>query len=299
MNSKDKILSILRQKGSLPQSELVKISGISKSRISEVLSQLEKEGIIKRRTIAGKNLIVSLNEKRFLRLGIITAAEYPFIMPFVKKLKEKNIDVEIKIYNNGLDVTKDLALGKIDLGFSPVVSQMIFSKIFNINIIAGGAKGGGGIVGNSNDIGSTVLSSMEVWTLKELKDVRIIPFNSPLEMLDKFERKQINAIAIWEPYLSILEAKGHTISHNFDYNHCCTLAVRDGLEYDEIKKIYEDSFSWFMSSKDRWISSYANLLNQDYNLLKKSTLRYEFDSYLDLHEIYNTLKKSNIYIPAF
>ncbi|ARM76460.1 DUF7343 domain-containing protein [Acidianus manzaensis] len=299
MNSKDKIISILRQNGSLPQSELVKISGISKSRISELLSDLEKQGVIKRQVIAGKNLIVSLNEKRFLRLGIITAAEYPFIIPFVKKMKEKNIEVEIKIYNNGLDVTRDLALGKIDLGFSPVVSQIIFSKVFNINIIAGGAKGGGGIVGDSCKVGSTVLSSMEVWTLEELKDVKIIPYNSPIDMINSFEKKEIKAIAIWEPYLSILESKGYEISHAFDYNHCCTLAVRNGLEYEKIKSIYEESFSWFLSSKDRWISDYANLLGQDYNLLKKSVNRYEFDSYLDLNDIYKKLKKSNIYVPAY
>ncbi|TRM80362.1 MarR family transcriptional regulator, partial [Sulfolobus sp. D5] len=33
---------MLRERGSLPQSELSKLSGISKSRLSEILSELEK-----------------------------------------------------------------------------------------------------------------------------------------------------------------------------------------------------------------------------------------------------------------
>lgn len=298
MNSKDKIISILKQYGSLPQSELVRISGISKSRLSEILSDLEKSGVVKRKIIAGKNLMVSLNEKRFLRLGIIKAAEYPFIIPFIKKMRERGTDVEVKIYDNGLDVTKDLALGKIDLGFSPVISQVIFSKVFNIKIIAGGAKGGGGIIGNSYEIGSTILSSMEMWTLAELPDATIIPFNSPSDLVESFERKRVNAIAIWEPYLTELQSKGYKMYHEFEHIHCCSLGAREGIDYDEIKKVYEDAFSWFLSSKDRWLNDYSNLLGQDYNLIKKATQRYEFDSYLDLNEIYKKMRKSNIYIPS-
>ncbi|MFP3217943.1 MarR family transcriptional regulator [Acidianus sp.] len=299
MKGRDRILSILKEMGSLPQTELVKISGMSKSRVSEILNELEKEGIIFRKQLVGKNLIVSLNETKFLRLGIINAAEYPFIIPFIKKLREKGIEVEVKIYDNGLQVTKDLVLGKIDMGFSPVISQIIFSKIFDIKIIAGGAKGGAGIVGESCNIGSTVMSSMETWTLAEVKNANIIPFNSPQELVKNFEIKKVPAIAIWEPYLSILESKGHKVTHVFEPNHCCTLAIRSSLEDEEkIKEIYEDAFSWFLSSKDRWISDYSNLLGEDYNIMKKASERYYFDSYLDLKEVYKNLKKMNIYIPT-
>ncbi|MCY0873972.1 MAG: MarR family transcriptional regulator [Acidianus infernus] len=299
MKGRDRILSILKERGSLPQTELVKLSGMSKSRVSEILNELEKEGIIFRKQLVGKNLIVSLNKTKFLRLGIINAAEYPFIIPFIKKLREKGVEVEVKIYDNGLQVTKDLVLGKIDMGFSPVISQIIFSKIFDIKIIAGGAKGGAGIVGESCNIGSTVMSSMETWTLAEVRNANIIPFNSPQELVKNFETRKVPAIAIWEPYLSILESKGHKVTHIFEPNHCCTLAIRSSLEDEEkIKEIYEDAFSWFLSSKDRWISDYSNLLGEDYNIMKKASERYYFDSYLDLKEVYKNLKKMNIYIPA-
>ncbi|WP_338600261.1 MarR family transcriptional regulator [Sulfolobus tengchongensis] len=298
MNSKDKVVSILKEKGPIPQTELIKLAGLSKSRLSEVLSELEKEGIIRRRRILGKNLEVSLSQERFLRLGIIRAAEYPFIIPFIKNLERKGYIVSVKIYDNGIDVTRDLVEGKLDLGLSPIITQLTFSAIFgNIRIIAGGAKGGGGIVGKAcNRIASTVMSSMEIWAFNEFKNVDIVPSYSPYQMIEYLEKGTVNGIAIWEPFLTFLERKGHRV-HRFAPLHCCTLAVKEGLDWEKIKKIYEESFSWFKSSMDRWISDYSNLLDVDYNILKEASKNYEFDPYLDLSEFRNTLKKSGIFVP--
>jgi predicted transcriptional regulator len=298
MSSKDKVISILKEKGSVPQSELGKLSGLSKSRLSEVLSELEKEGLVKRRKVLGKNLEVSLSQDRFLRLGIIRAAEYPFIIPFIKNLENRGYNVTVKIYENGVDLTRDLVEGKLDLGLSPIITQMIFSTIYrNIRIVGGGAKGGGGIIGKTcNRIASTVMSSMEIWAFSEFKNIEIIPSYSSYQMLDFLEKGIVDGIAIWEPFLSILERKGHKV-HRFTPLHCCTLAVRDTMDWERIKNIYEESFSWFKSSMDRWISSYSNLLNIDYNILKEASKNYEFDYYLDLNEFKNALKNSGIFIP--
>ncbi|QGA54840.1 MarR family transcriptional regulator [Sulfolobus sp. E5-1-F] len=298
MNSKDKVISILKEKGSLPQSELGKLSGLSKSRLSEVLSELEKEGIIKRRKVLGKNLEVSLSQDRFLRLGIIRAAEYPFIIPFIKNLENRGYNVTVKIYENGIDLTKDLVEAKLDLGLSPIITQMIFLTIYrNIRIIGGGAKGGGGIIGKTcTRIASTVMSSMEMWAFREFRNIEIIPSYSSYQMLDFLEKGVVDGIAIWEPFLSILERKGYKV-HRFTPLHCCTLAVRDNMDWEKIRGIYEESFSWFKSSMDRWISSYSNLLNIDYNILKEASKNYEFDYYLDLNEFKNTLKNTGIFVP--
>lgn len=296
MKGRDIIISLLSKNSSLLQTDLVKLSGMSKSRVSEILSELEKEGIISRKIIAGKSLEVSL-KSRIIKIGIIKAAEYPFIIPFYKKLKDSGYLPNIIIYKNGIDVTRDLALGKIDIGFSPVVSQIIFSKVFDIKIIAGGAKGGAGIIGDSCEVGSTVLSSMEAWTMADFKDVKIIPFNSPDDLISNFQEKKIKSIAIWEPYLSILKDKGNRISHVFDPVHCCTMAIKSDLDEEKIKNLYESSFSLFLESKDRWVPEYANLIGEDYSVMKKAINSYEFDSYLDLNEVYRYLKKSGIYLP--
>ncbi|TRM86497.1 MarR family transcriptional regulator, partial [Sulfolobus sp. A20-N-G8] len=257
-----------------------------------------KNGIITRRKLIGKNLEVSLSSNKFLKLGIIKAAEYPFIIPFIKKLNELGFTVKVKVYSNGIDLTRDLVEAKLDLGLSPIVTQLFFSTVFrNIKIIGGGAKGGGGVIGKVCDtIATTVMSSMEIWTFNEFNNVKIIPSNDPNEMINYLERGVVNGIAIWEPYLSILERKGYK-SHRFIPLHCCTLAARESLDYEKIKRIYEDSFSWFKSSPDRWAQDYAALINIDYPILLSSLKNYEFDYYLDIKEFKNNLRNSGIFIP--
>ena len=295
-DSKTKIIDILKKVGEIPQSELVKLSGLSKSRLSEILSELEKQGLIERKKSLGKSLSVRLSNK-FLRLGIIKAAEYPFIIPFINSLKEKGYFVDVIIYENGLKLTKDLVEGKINLGFSPVVTQLIFKKIFdNFEIVAGGAKGGGGIVGESlcDAVGSTSMSSMEIWSLIFNPDLELRNYESPDSMINDLEKRKISAVAIWEPYFTILSNRGYRVLHKFEAFHCCTLAVRKELDSEMIKKIYEESFSVFLAQKDRWISSYANLLNSDYLILKESIKNYVFDSYLDLNEVRRNLRKIGV-----
>ncbi len=293
MSSKRLILSILKENGgSLPQSKLREITGLSKSRLSEILSEMEKEGEISRERIIGKNLSVSLRNS--LRIGIINAAEYPFIIPFYKNTKEKGYNVKLEVYSDGVSLTKDLVLGKLDVAMSPLVTQLFFKRIFdNIEIISGGAKGGGGIAGQScGKVGSTFISSMEAWTLEYCKEADIVHMKSPTELIDKLNRKEVDAVAIWEPYLTMLKSRGIKVNY-FEREHCCTLAIRkDVAKAEEIKRIYEDSFSEFLSSKERWISDYSNFLNFDYNMLSNAVQTYEFESYIDPKEMQKIRKIS-------
>ncbi len=57
------ILDVLRQTGKMPQSEIVKSTGISKSKVSSVLSDLEKRGIVGR-SKSGRQKMVYLQEWR-------------------------------------------------------------------------------------------------------------------------------------------------------------------------------------------------------------------------------------------
>ncbi|BBG23927.1 DUF7343 domain-containing protein [Sulfuracidifex tepidarius] len=293
MSSKKLILSILRENGGyLPQSRLKEITGLSKSRLSEILSELEKEGEISREKIIGRNLSVSLRNS--LRIGIINAAEYPFIIPFYKKVKEKGYNPKLEVYSDGVSLTKDLVLGKLEVVMSPLVTQIFFNRIFgNITILSGGAKGGGGIVGeNCGKVGSTFISSMEAWTLEYCKEADIVHMRSPTELIEKLDRKEVDAVAIWEPYLTLLKSRGIKVNY-FEHEHCCTLAIRkDVTKAEEIKRIYEESFSEFLSSKERWISDYSNFLNFDHNVLSDAVKTYEFDSYLDPKEMQKNRKIS-------
>ncbi len=285
MSGKELVLSLLRERGgTLPQSTLRELTGLSKSRLSEILSELEKEGQISRSKMIGKNLSVSLTKS--LRIGIINAAEYPFIIPFYKRAKEMGYNVKLEIYQDGVALTRDLTLGRLDVAFSPLVTQLFFKRIFdNIEIIAGGAKGGGGIVGqNCGKVASTFISSMEEWTLRYCDEAEIVHAKSPNELIEKFNRREVESIAIWEPYLTLFRNKGVRVNY-FEHEHCCTLAIRGGLDADKIKRIYEQSFSDFLSSTDRWVSEYAGFLGFDYPLLKEAIKTYEFDNVIEPNEV--------------
>jgi len=295
---KSKILELLRKYGELNQIDIVRFSGLSKSRVSELLSELEREGLIERRKALGRNLVVRLSSK-FVKIGIIKAAEYPFIMPFVKNLRDKGYIVNIIIYDNGLELTKDLAMGKLDIGLSPVVTQLFFQRVFNtFEIVAGGAKGGGALIGSPDckSIGSTVMSSMEAWTLSYYPDAELVEFNGPEEMLNSIKSGKVKTIAIWEPYVTYLSNNGFKVIHRFEPLHCCTLAINKRLNIDEIKRIYEISFTNFLEEKDRWVQAYSNLVGVDYPILSEAIKHYIFDSYLDLNEIKKSIRKNKIYI---
>ncbi|QGR19031.1 DUF7343 domain-containing protein [Stygiolobus azoricus] len=299
-NSYSLILELIRKYGELKQSDLVNLSGISKSRVSEILTELEKKGIIERKKLAGRNLIVRLSSRKFLTLGIIKAAEYPFIIPFIKLLKDRGYSVDVKVYNNGLEVTKDLSMGKLDMALSPVVTQLLFQKIFNnFKIIAGGAKGGGAILGepSCNYIATTSLSSMEFWSLLYDPEASLIEFSSPEDMINAMRKKEVKKLSIWEPYVTILSNEGFRIIHRFEPLHCCTLAIRNGLDSEYFKEIYEQAFTSFLHNKDRWIQDYSSIVNIDYPVLKKSVENYVFDPYLDLNEIRRNMRKSGILLP--
>jgi len=299
VSAKDKILSILQEYNEIYQTDLVKISGISKSRVSEILAELEKEGLIKKVKVLGRHYKIVPIRNKIIKIGIIRAAEYPFIVPLYKRLLQKNYIPKIIVFEDGLDLTKALALGEIDIGVSPIITQAIFSKIFDIKILTSYTKGGSGIIGfDTQLIGSTAISSMEIFTISRFHNAVIKTYKTPIKLIEALERKEVNSIAIWEPYFTILSRKGYKVFHKFNEINCCSIAINTrNVDEDFISKEIEESFTEFKSNQERWIEDYANLINFDINLLKESIKNYKFDSDFNLNYYITSLKKLGIYIP--
>lgn len=59
----EKVLQVLRDRRSVTQAELVQILGFSKAKLSKLLSQMEKEGLIRREKFK-KTFIITIAEKR-------------------------------------------------------------------------------------------------------------------------------------------------------------------------------------------------------------------------------------------
>lgn len=253
----ERILKILKRAGrsGLLQEELTRAYGISKSTVSTVLSKLEKEGEILRKKVAGKSYRVwYVNYSPYppsgiVRVGILKAIEYPAIFLAANDLKSPR--VIIKIYRNAFELTKDLAEGYIEVGCSPLITQSMFALVYrSIKIRAGCGFGGGGIVKRveePNVFGSTELSTMEYMLRKYVgsrENVQIRYFNSPESMLRAFEKGEIEALAIWEPYLTLLSEKYDTLRFDslFGKYPCCTLATNNRVENSVLIEKFLDSY---------------------------------------------------------
>ncbi len=225
----DRILQLLedRKFEGILQSELPAILNASKSRISEVLSYLERQGVIVRRREAGKNLKVWLKEysEGSTKVGILRAVEYAKLI--------SSGDHSFIIYSNAIDLTRDLALGKIDIGASPLVTQVMFGVMMKtIQIRCVVAENGSGVVFGDADNGvfaTTEMSAMEM-NLRAVRDrLGIKGFRycqSPECLISSLNG--VEGIAIWEPYFSSMDREKIPFRELEGDYPCCTLAFNSG-----------------------------------------------------------------------
>ena len=258
---KDKILKILeeyREEGIL-QSELLKISGISKSYLSEILNELEFRGIIFRKRIK-KDYIIYLKKyykeesKKYIKIGFIKALEYYYIVPILKRLKEQ-YRIIFKTFNNGIEVMKNLLNNNIDLAIAPIPTYVVFNLVSmgSIKALPYGSTGGSYLILKKDmsiedldkmTIGTTPLSSMEQFLLKvaekfklKIDEINVRYYISADEMVRDFKEKKLDGISIWIPYnLKIKEAKSYRYLDLLELP-CCIFIVRKSLNVNDYENI--------------------------------------------------------------
>lgn len=262
MSAKGDILAYLTAKGheGILQSELYRLN-YSRSTIVEAIESLEKEKKVIRKEIGKKAYRIWLVEEApfpiegVLRLGLLRAVEYPHAILTAKDL-EREYDVRILVYNSAIELTNALALGKVDLACSPLITQVLFGLLTkNLRIAGGCGFGGSGVVlkGDLKEgikIGSSELSTMETMLKLFLEKhglvdkAKVIYFKKPEEIVKSFLEGEIDALSIWEPYLSSLEKEGFKVYRYvelFGFYPCCAL----GVNY-EFFKINKEIFYKFM-----------------------------------------------------
>jgi len=246
MSAKEKILAYLKERsheGAL-QSELYELN-YSRSTIAEAIESLERDRKILRRGLGKKTYRVWIVEEApfpiegTLRLGLLKALEYPHALLSAKDL-EGEYDVRVVVYDSALELTNALSLGKVDLACSPLITQVLFALLTkNLKIVAGCGFGGSGVVVREGlktgiKIGSSELSTMETMLKLFLEKhnlierVQVVYFKKPEEIVKAFLKGEIDALSIWEPYLSKLEKLGfktYRYIQTFGLYPCCTLGV--------------------------------------------------------------------------
>ncbi len=291
---RDKIIKILKHAGKngVLQEDFTHIHGISKSTVSTILSKLEGEKLIYRKRVAGKsNRVWHIHYSPFpisgiVRVGILKAIEYPAIFLAAKDSDDQKII--IRIYKNAFSLTKDLAEGYLEAGCSPLITQSMFALVYrSIRIVAGCGFRGGGIVtrvSNPQRFGSSELSTMEYMLRKfaEAKeiDAQIQYFQSPEAMIKSLNRGEVDALAIWEPYLTILSEKYKVLRFDSEFGEypCCTLSINTRVEdKKEIRNFisrYKNAVNSLPKRRDVAISIESRTLR-----IKKSDIEKAFDGY--------------------
>ena len=291
----DRILQILEKRkfDGILQAELPKILDASKSRISEVLSILEKQGIIVRRKEAGKNLKVWLKEysEGSTKIGILRAVEYA-------KLVSAG-EYSFIIYRNAIDLTRDLALGRIDIGASPLVTQIMFGVMMKtIKIKRVVAENGSGIVyGDSNNkiFATTEMSAMEM-NLRAVKNkLGIEGFRycqSPECLISSLS--EVEGIAIWEPYFSSLNRDKIPFSELEGDYPCCTLAFNTDYLYRNFESVRSLLKDFERSKID--IAKVSSIFDFREYEIKTALKSYRFNPRYEFEDLVEYMKKGGLEI---
>ena len=291
----DRVIRILEERrfDGILQSELPESLNASKSRVSEVLSALEKQGIIVRRKEAGKNLKVWLKEysEGSTKIGILRAVEYAKLV--------SSGEYTFIIYSNAIDLTRDLALGKIDIGASPLVTQVMFGvmmKTIAIKTVVAG-NGSGIVFGDADNriFATTEMSAMEI-NLRAVRDklgIRgFVYCQSPDCLISSLS--DVAGIAIWEPYFTSLEREKIAFKDLEGDYPCCTLAFNKNYllrNQDGVVKFIND-----FERAEIDVEKVSSILGFNVNDVKKSIRNYRFNPSYEFDDLVEYMKRGGIEI---
>ncbi len=311
MLAEEKIIRLLDEVGEegILQSEIPRILNLSKSTVSEILSDLESKGEIIRKEISARSYrvwkVVHFPSPfpDLLRLGILKSTEYAYLV--IAALKN---DVIIKLFDDPINLTRALSQGRVDMAASPLLTQMIMGILIkNFKIVRIVAKNGSGIVFSNSQtgvFGTTEMSTMDRNLRKFLAiygGKGIHYFNSPESMIESLKRGEIEGLAIWEPYLTRLREDGFKVRY---FNElvgdfiCCSLAINiESLSMNR-KKIRDflDSYDRICNKElgEEELNLLAEILRFDRTLIKKSIRNYQFCPKTDVDEIITYIMESGV-----
>lgn len=318
---KNKILDLLRgyQGEYIPQSHVHRALGVSKSWVSEVLYTLERDGLITRLNVGRSKVIYvkpGISEKqvettrRHLRIGIVYSSEYLFLGYFTKILNRSGLYVDVVVYRDGLETTRSLAEGYVDIAFSPLVGQVYLQPVYRTyRILLRGLRGGFKVLGKRDPsvIYSSMISTMDYVrkTILEKNIVNVdktIYFREPSIIHSLVERG--GYFVVWHPLYRELEKSGFktVISHrDLDIDFCCTLALSNTITSrlrKVIEKAYVKSLDEYSKRPDRFIEYYSLVTGIDNSTLRDAVGEYRVSEGISKKTVENIARSYSPGIPS-
>lgn len=322
---REKVLEALRARAGelIPQSYLHKSLETSRSRVSEILSELEREGLVTRVRVGSQYLVKLLDfssepasKLKILRVGIVWSSEYPFLSLFAKKVKEElNTLIKISVFASSTQATKALVLGDLELALSPTITQLHFYSAFkNFKIIGGGAYGGSKVLVkdsvNTYTAYSSELSTMDLVRSLTMKE-GIIPadtptkyFRSPEEILKAAYTGVAKYAVVWHPIYRRLEEIGYREvlrSEELGVTYCCTLAASNVVPRETrraLSRIYRESLEEYMKAPEKWVEWYALQVGIPRDTIVDGLREYKVNSSLSKAELYRYASRIPVEVPS-
>ena len=273
-------------------SELVRALGLSKSSVWRRIRKLSSQGFVEIRKQGGTLLILKGIRDlpvRVLRLGILRASEYPYILYFQKALKDIYEEVKIIVYDEAFKLALDLASGRIHLGMAPVPSLLLAHRasLGRVKIIGGGSGGGSGIAvgGSGQGHATTMASTMELCAEHTNLEGPRIYMRRGEKLLEALKKGIVKKAVLWEPYLTLAKEEGFNVVE-CDLPFCCVLGghVSIGDKFDKIKELFALSISHLRTlGFDSY--SYSDLVSLPRPLIEKTVRSYTFMEETPINEI--------------
>ncbi|WP_188680720.1 hypothetical protein [Thermogymnomonas acidicola] len=316
------ILLMLRQaeERGIDQSELQGRTGYSKSRLSEILTSLEREGRIVRQTTGGKKKRVWLKgfepnaEKPIIRVGYLRSSEYiPILSAIWEVARDTGTAFSMRVYDSPIEISMDVSRGALEMGLAPTVTQFLVAVVTSqTRILMPVATGGASVLENTSSpqwrLATSEMSSMMVLAraYSVAQRLEMVSFSSPVEALQGFTGGSARYIAIWEPYRTVALSRPGVrevarFSDILDSYPCCVLSVQREFTKGHmnvlrrIKEIYRD---FQAQAGERFAASVLSRMRRDTGVDERTLLRslasYRFLKEIDMEQIFSYMAYTGV-----
>lgn len=299
-DGRDRIISELLRVNRqwVSQSELQKRTGFSKSYVSEVLTDLEKGGFVKRIQGEGNSrkvmILMDHDGKRHFRIGLLRSTEYvPLVVSLSLFLSKRDMSLDVSFSDNPVSLYNDLSTGIADAVCSPLISLGTNFIVRRSGILLFGvASGGSSVFENPESRSSGILTSENstmstiAATLSEVGINHMHSFLNPASGVEEFLRGKYRHISIWEPYATRLKDLGYKdityYSKKLLSQPCCGLVVSDDLGKEFTASLRESiagGYGSYHSELDQLksvLELFSSACSFDTDLITRSMKSYDY-----------------------
>lgn len=279
----DEILREVEKRGRVTPSELSRSLKWSKAMVWRRLKKLESMGLLRSTKIGGVVIYEFAQPPKpqgLFRLGILRASEYPYILPFTRRLRSLYSKVEVLVYDEAFKLASELARGRLHAAMIPAVTALLVHRASGgaIYIVGGGSRGGAGVITGPGDSGhaTSMASTMELCAVSEGLPGPRVYASSGSEILELVVEGKVKYGVVWEPYLTQASRMGLKVQE-CNIPVCCLLTVHRSLldQSEHLSAIFSEAVDYAKrGSVD--LTAYSNLVKLSYHLVAESVRRYEF-----------------------